>query len=374
MSLVSHYRFDGDLLDYGSNNHAIHNLTPSYTTGKIGKCLDLRNEGIIEAQLKKPVRWENISVSYWCKSTGNTPDNYRQIFNLSNDNVTVLYGDNRVPDDTYILHGFKDSYESKYNAIALIGVSEFAKQEWNHYTTTIKDGKYVKGYRNGVLVSEIEIDLDTSLYYNITKIIFNGGNRNEILLDDFMLFDHTLSKKEIKELSKGLLLHYKLDSDDITDSSPQQHKPSLVQGTFYEPSENTPGSVKFESGKIDTGTDLAELTGDTSYTISAWIKLNQINETTMCTSPLSMCIVGTDGSKGIGMQVVGDKINFGCRSTSNFMSNQVINIGEWYHICCIRDTSFNPPRAKIFINGELDYYNDNGKLSVLQPDGNIVIG
>lgn len=100
---------------------------------------------------------------------------------------------------------------------------------WNHIVCVRKKdvGKYL--YVNGVLSNSTTTTgtpaIATSPYFSIgnsqngntsTSV---GGNPLNGLLNDVRIYDHALSKKEIEELSKGLIVHYKLDDPYIEPTS-----------------------------------------------------------------------------------------------------------------------------------------------------------
>lgn len=93
---------------------------------------------------------------------------------------------------------------------------------WNHIVCVRKKGvgKYL--YVNGVLSNSTTATgtpaIATSPYFSIgnsqngnTSTSVSGNPLNG-LLNDVRIYDHALSKKEIEELSKGLIVHYKLDN------------------------------------------------------------------------------------------------------------------------------------------------------------------
>lgn len=93
---------------------------------------------------------------------------------------------------------------------------------WNHIVCVRKKGvgKYL--YVNGVLSNSTTVTgtpaIATSPYFSIgnsqngnTSTSVSGNPLNG-LLNDVRIYDHALSKKEVEELSKGLVMHYKLDS------------------------------------------------------------------------------------------------------------------------------------------------------------------
>lgn len=89
---------------------------------------------------------------------------------------------------------------------------------WYHITLTYKTG-HCCIYMNGILYN----DYSTSIVPNfsgITKIAIgkgtNGSNyQTNCLLNDIRIYNHALSPKEVYEIAKGLVLHYKLDGNDI---------------------------------------------------------------------------------------------------------------------------------------------------------------
>lgn len=95
---------------------------------------------------------------------------------------------------------------------------------WNHIMVTY-DGNVKKVYLNGNLIQS-ENKVLSSISGLSTKgwcigasqqsDVLNGGNNyTDGYINDFRIYDHALSAKEVKEISKGLILHYKLDGNDI---------------------------------------------------------------------------------------------------------------------------------------------------------------
>ena len=90
--------------------------------------------------------------------------------------------------------------------------------QWTHLACTFQNGTS-KVYKNGEYVGELggfgNFNSDASNTcigretYASGYFGFNGR------INDVRIYDHVLSPKEVKEISKGLILHYKLDGNDI---------------------------------------------------------------------------------------------------------------------------------------------------------------
>ena len=87
--------------------------------------------------------------------------------------------------------------------------------EWTHLCVTVEDG-ITKFYKNGVLIEQqsrgagsLTSDASNTMVgretYASGYFSFNGD------INDVRIYDHCLSPKEVKEISKALILHYPLD-------------------------------------------------------------------------------------------------------------------------------------------------------------------
>ena len=87
--------------------------------------------------------------------------------------------------------------------------------KWSHLALTY-DGSSIKCYINGVLAQSSAITLTskdkTSGSYYLGRDSRTGTTAFNGKMNDFRVYDHCLSTKEVKEISKGLLCHYKLDN------------------------------------------------------------------------------------------------------------------------------------------------------------------
>lgn len=107
-------------------------------------------------------------------------------------------------------------------------------QKWNHIAITY-DGLKINCYKNGICSSDIQQGiLDTK---NKTTGLFFIGRDNRTgntafngKINDFRIYDHCLSAAEVKEISQGLVLHYKLDdfTNGVIDSSGYNNNGTLI--------------------------------------------------------------------------------------------------------------------------------------------------
>jgi hypothetical protein len=91
----------------------------------------------------------------------------------------------------------------------------------------------LKATRTGVLST---FNLTTPYY--LGRDSRTGATAFQGKLNDFRIYDHALSTKEIKEISRGLILHYKLNAlndppiNNIVDCSGYGRDPSNIVGTI----------------------------------------------------------------------------------------------------------------------------------------------
>ena len=92
----------------------------------------------------------------------------------------------------------------------------FSANTWTHLTVTCANG-VLKFYINGVYQDTKTITLTSSKWgtiYSIGASQANGSGYGNFLngkINDVRIYDHCLSPMEVKELAKGLILHYPLN-------------------------------------------------------------------------------------------------------------------------------------------------------------------
>ena len=89
---------------------------------------------------------------------------------------------------------------------------------WTHLTITY-DGTKICFYTNGTLTDTYAVTLTTktktSGMYYLGRDSRTGSTALNGKMNDFRLYDHALSPMEVKELSKGLILHFPLSNNGV---------------------------------------------------------------------------------------------------------------------------------------------------------------
>lgn len=102
--------------------------------------------------------------------------------------------------------------DKNFNTDSSVGL-----QTWTHICLTY-DGTILKLYKNGILSTDtwtgsLTAKTKTNGVYYLGRDSRTGTTAFNGRLNDFRIYDHALSEKEVKEIAKGLVLHYKLDNN-----------------------------------------------------------------------------------------------------------------------------------------------------------------
>lgn len=220
MSLIAHYKLDGNALDSSGNGlHGAWNGTTSYTTGKIGQAGNFNGSSTVSfpnVNTIKPV--SAVSISLWFNTSIINDNDYLLLVGRDNANGYAL----RVGSNS--LYGWVGSSQ--------VGTGISANITY-HAVLTYRSGIGTRLYLNGVL-SSTGPSIGTIPYNEIYGGPAIGGHGSSLyyfngMIDDVRIYDHALSEKEIKELTKAKILHY--DFDD-----------------FQEPTENIVTNTNLETG------------------------------------------------------------------------------------------------------------------------------
>lgn len=231
--------------------------------GKIGKALSMY--GVPQKSFTVPslVNAQIFSFSFWYKpiEDSSLTTNWRNIV-FFNDAGTNGSGTLRVQSSYGTV---KDNYAISIhnNAAYSICASGIAYtkawNKWCHVTFTC-DGDTCKYYTNGELIKSEPCNGG-----KLTGVLYigSGGNNNPNgLLNDFRIYDHCLSAKEVKLISQALVCHYPLN--DFVAS------PNLVPNLDIYSSEET--AYEWTSNRTDGANWIPcsafEVKPSTTYTIS----------------------------------------------------------------------------------------------------------
>lgn len=185
--------------------------------GILGKCYACTSSNYIAIRNTVTDKYD-FSFSFWMKvpttlsSTGawNTMFTFRALD--TNDSST----ENNVVINWANYNCIKIYDDINHQNIWMYPGNQFNYDKWCHYTITHTgndSSAIIKVYTDGILRGTF--NNSHRLMLRSGDILLGSGinpSYGPIYFNDFRLYDHCLSAKEVKEISKGLVCHYKLDN------------------------------------------------------------------------------------------------------------------------------------------------------------------
>ncbi len=209
MSLQVWLPLNGDIKNRGLSGYEMSvSASPSYTdSGKIGRAISTGAFYLKGNQIDKIFNNTELSISFW-------------IYPHSNTNGGILFGNDAMSTNggrkfsIFLYPTVNDlhlSWQNETGTVTFINkVCEgvFPSNQWTHCCITYRNPDcYI--YINGILIDTRSGVSNSSSFTYDTTILNNASNR---YVNDLRIYNHCLSAKEVKEISKGLVCHYKLSN------------------------------------------------------------------------------------------------------------------------------------------------------------------
>ena len=222
MSLIAHYPLNGDARDYFGND-GIERGSSSYIDGKIGKGLEFSG-GHIDTNIQDPAGG-SFSFTTWFKKTTSTWSSTGIAGTRRGNSGWMLYRNSGDSDGYFRWYSFYNSTDGSINSYrSWPGISGLQNNIWYHFCVTRTLNGFLKIYVNGVIVVT-EIPPSDFESWNINgeewsiaseKAGSSAYQGSGLALDDFRIYDHALSTKEVSEIYKSLVL---LKFPEVNDNS-----------------------------------------------------------------------------------------------------------------------------------------------------------
>lgn len=186
----------------------------TYETGKLGRAIRIANYATSTATYSGIVNKTIWSVCCWIKiSSSDTFTNYQDFFTLGCDNGGTSAGGFRI-EHTNVAGGVQlvtpksTSYGSNTNSWwTFTSHANMCKDQWGHFVI-VNDGTNYKTYFNGVLSNTTAISSFTPNTSKLTGTLILGMSGTYCWMNDFRVYDHALSDKEVKNVYSTLALHW----------------------------------------------------------------------------------------------------------------------------------------------------------------------
>ena len=300
MSLRIWLPLNGDLRNQGLDDVTVTSGTPNFKNiGKISsQSIDLSKKVVFNCPSLSGLT--SFSIAFWAKvnSDSNLSANWVDVLSFVDEKsdksgTGVLRWETCYAGTNYTNWGISSHDNSAYNISSLASFQAVNKNTWHHIAMTVDlENNMVKEYHNGIL------KVTSTCNGGHLTGVFHIGENNAINgeMNDLRIYDHALSAKEVSELAKGLVLHYRLAdpyiessknlctvtrSGEATDSTWGGH---VTQWKFYD-STNDPVPFKEglkaeivygENGATGGGAGkyicVVTVSPSTTYTYSCYIK------------------------------------------------------------------------------------------------------
>lgn len=214
MSLRIWLPLNGNLDNKGLDDVVVTNNGATVNdNGKVGKCYSFSTDNSYITVDSTPLKkYMEFSFACWVKIISwNT--NYATIFAIKNSTSVswnnLIFSLLRNGSNSNLC--FNISNGSSYTSTSC-QTGTLSTDTWYHIVCIYKSNE-IKLYQNGNLVSTYSTTV-TPNFNSIDNFWIGKSNavsyQSNIFLNDVRIYDHALSLKEIKEISKGLVLHYPL--------------------------------------------------------------------------------------------------------------------------------------------------------------------
>ena len=198
--------------------------------------------------------------------------------------------------------------------------------KWYHFTLTYKSG-HILMYING----ELHQDFATSIVPNFASIsrITIGKSTNhsnyqtDCSINDFRIYDHALSKREVKDIAKGLVLHYKLDDRDILMS---KCKNVTYNQLIYDGNFNSLSNWRLNAGTNTLSVNNNIMTETFSGTATAWYHAGIVSNTQFTLYKNHKYFISFDVKSNKNIAIRG-----GYTKPTGYYTNITVQPNEWYH-------------------------------------------
>lgn len=340
------------------------------TAGKIGKCYTLNgSNGFSIAQQILPSKTPAWSFACWFSLANITSTAAACLFSERTGGNANGYTIFIYPNNSNML--IDDGTRWQVKPIT------FAANTWYHLAVT-RDSTGKKIYINGELKSS------TTTIGNTSAINANGcliglaqssaalttGSQGLIGdINDVRIYDHCLSPLEVKEISQGLILHYKLDGfsgDKIIDSSGHNYNFNIIGNpTIVEDSGRYSKALYTPSGSyLINPVSCRECMPTDALTLNAWIKPTTWATPMSCTEGGGFNFESSPIRFPVYVSGVGYKI-----ATSTTTGSSLA--GSWHMLT----GTFDRTNVKIYIDGELQGTTPTDSTNIISYANNgFVIG
>ena len=277
MSLVVWLPLTKDLRQQGLANTSSLSLASGNSLingGKVGgQCLALTKLQTILENSSCMSNKKQISYAYWIKVNTAWSANWLDGIRWTSSNGTT----NSVTRQEFYTNCTKVGIWFPSSSTNSISGKDFTPEVWTHLAATFDYSTGdVNFYINGVLQGHVTT-LDTTYYCRGDFYI--GDNGVDVSMNDVRIYDHCLSPMEVKELAKGLVLHYPLNRQGLGPSN-------LIKNGFGElGTENWTNSSNISTTDIPSDQPDIKISVTNNYTVerikiypthtykfSAWIK------------------------------------------------------------------------------------------------------
>lgn len=209
MSLMVWLPLNGDLTNQGLLGPLTQTSAPSYTSnGKIGKALSAGGVSMSAEQTSQVFNNNEVSICFWVYPNIDAGGTSGLLFG----NNAMSAGNNRKF-SIFLYPTVNDLHLSWQNDTAdttfqgSIDTGLFPSYTWTHLAVVYKNPNiYI--YTNGNLIKTYTNKISNSSTFAYTTQVIN--DKASRYINDLRVYNHALSAKEIKEISKGLILHYPL--------------------------------------------------------------------------------------------------------------------------------------------------------------------